>query len=308
VHQPHHQLVKGRHRCAHHDGVAARPLAGDGSVDQVQVGRGEGQFAGGGCVGGDQPVLEFAALGAQLVHRAREDDPTGVEDGDLGAQRLDVIHAMAGQHHGGPVRDEAGKDPVHVVLAGRIQTVGRLVKHQQPRHGEQCGGESQPLAHAQGEAPHPVAGDIGESDLMEHLVDARHRGVTAAKSGKCGKVLPGGQRGVQPRAVHEAGDTIGPSQRASDRRPQDLQAAAVGNSQAKQQAKQRGFPGAVRAYQAVDPARRHIQVNAVERDDIAEALGDPTRPNCHGRVHKFILLYRLSRTMRPPMTQAAPGS
>jgi hypothetical protein len=71
---------------------------------------------------------------------------------------------------------------------------------------------------------------------MEHLVDARHPGVTAAKRGKCGEILPGSERGVQPRAVHEAGDTIRPGQRPSDPRPQDLQAAGVGDSQAEQQA------------------------------------------------------------------------
>ena len=110
---------------------------------------------------------------------------------------------------------------------------------------------------------------------LEYLVDTRRAGVAAAKGGKRGEVPPGGQGRVEPRAVHEPGDAVRRGQRASDRRPQDLQAAAVGDGQAQQEAEQRGLPGAVRADHAVDLALRHIQVDTVERDDITEALGDP---------------------------------
>jgi hypothetical protein len=30
---------------------------------------------------------------------------------------------------------------------------------------------------------------------------------------------------------------------------------------------------------------RHVQIDAVECDDIVERLGDPTSPDCEGRVH-----------------------
>ena len=298
MHKPHHQFVQGRHRRAYDEGVAARAPAGDGFVDQLQPRRAECQLAGGVRVGGDQSVIEFAALGAQLVHRAGKDDPAGADDGHLGTQRLKIIHAMAGKHHGCPVGGKAGKDAVYVVLAGRVQTVGRLVQDQQPRHGQQRGGESQPLAHAKREAPDPVVGDVGESDLMQHLVDAGRSGVAAAKRRECGKVLPSGERGVQPRAVHEASDTVRRRPRAPDRRAQHFQAAAVGDRQAQQKAKQRGFPGAVRADQTVDPAARHIQVDAVECDDITEAFGNPPRPHCQGHVHEFVLLHRRHRSMK----------
>ena len=66
------------------------------------------------------------------------------------------------------------------VLAGRVQAVGRLVEHEQPRPGQQRGGQPEPLAHAEGEAADPVVGDVGEPDLLEHVVDARR----AARHGR----------------------------------------------------------------------------------------------------------------------------
>jgi hypothetical protein len=39
----------------------------------------------------------------------------------------------------------------------------------------------------------------------------------------------------------------------------------------------------------VDLTLRHIQVDAVECDDIAETLGDPTSPDCELYVHGPLL-------------------
>src|SRR5215472_14664564 len=194
---------------------------------------------------------------------------------------------MAGKHHSGAVCGKAGKHPVDVVLACRVQSVDRLVKDQQPGARQQRGGQPQPLAHAQGEAPDPVISDISEPDLAEYLVDTRRTGILAAKNGKCGEVTPGGEGGVQPWAIHEPSDTVRCRQRASDRRPKDLERAAVGYSQAQTQAEQRRLPGAVRADHAVDPAWCHVQIDAVERDDVTEALSDPACPDGQESAPRF---------------------
>lgn len=107
----------------------------------------------------------------------------------------------------------------------------------------------------------------------------------AAESGQRREVLPGRERGVEAGRVHETGDPVGRGERPLDRRPQDLQPAAVGDGQAQQQAEQGRLAGAVRSDQAVDLTLRHIQVDAVECDDIAEALGDPTGPDREESVH-----------------------
>jgi len=53
--------------------------------------------------------------------------------------------------------------------------------HQQPRLGEQRGGEPEPLAHAEGETARLVVGDVGEPDLVEHVVDTGRTPVPAAE-------------------------------------------------------------------------------------------------------------------------------
>ncbi|MGW9198537.1 carboxymuconolactone decarboxylase family protein [Micromonospora chersina] len=55
---------------------------------------------------------------------------------------------MARERDAGAVRCEPGEDTVYVSLAGRVEAVGRLVEHEQPRSGEQGGGEPEPLTHA----------------------------------------------------------------------------------------------------------------------------------------------------------------
>jgi len=39
----------------------------------------------------------------------------------------------------------------------------------------------------------------------------------------------------------------------------------------------------------VDLPLRHVQIDAVECDDIAERLGDPTCPDCEGCIHGSLL-------------------
>jgi hypothetical protein len=45
------------------------------------------------------------------------------------------------------------------------------------------------------------------------------------------------------------------------------------------------LPGAVGADQPVDLTTWHIQIDTVQRDDVAKGLGDPASPNCGGHVH-----------------------
>lgn len=174
-------------------------------------------------------------------------------------------------------------------FAGRVEAVGRFVEHEQPGLGEQGGGEPEPLTHAEGEAAGLVVGDIGEPDLVEHVVDSRCPRVVASQSGQRGEVLPGGERGVEAGPVHEAGDAVGSGERAPERRAQDLEVAAVGDGQAQQETEQRRLAGAVRSDQAVDLALRHVQIDAVECHDVTETLGDPASLNCERCVHEPLL-------------------
>jgi hypothetical protein len=100
---------------------------------------------------------------------------------------------MARQRHGDPVGGQAGQDGVHMLLAGRVEAVGRLVEDQQVRAGEQGGGQAEALTYAEGEAADPVVGQVGEPDLIEGLRDTDPC-VVAALGGhrvQRGQILPG---------------------------------------------------------------------------------------------------------------------
>ena len=53
-----------------------------------------------------------------------------------------------------------------------VEPVGRFVQDQHPRVAEQRGGQAEPLPHAEREAAGPAAGERGEADEREQLVDA----------------------------------------------------------------------------------------------------------------------------------------
>ena len=111
------------------------------------------------------------------------------EDGDFGAQGLEVVHPVAGEHDRGAVGGQAVEHAVHVLLARRVQAVGRLVQHQEPGLGQQRGGQSEALAHAEREAADLVVGDLGQPDVGQGLVDARGARVAVPEPGERGKVL-----------------------------------------------------------------------------------------------------------------------
>ena len=82
-----------------------------------------------------------------MLTRAGEDHPTGGEEGDLAAQRGQIIHPVAREDDRGAARRQPGQHAVHVTSAGGIKAVRRFVEHQQPRPGQQRGGKPETLSH-----------------------------------------------------------------------------------------------------------------------------------------------------------------
>ena len=134
-----------------------------------------------------------------------------------------------------PCAASRGQHAMHVTGADRVEAVRRFVEHQQPRPGQQRGGEPEPLAHPEREAADAVVRDVGEPDLLQRVVDAV--GAVASQARQRVEVLPGGERRVQARAVDEPRDPVGQRQRPAHRTAEDLQVAAVGLGQPEQQAR-----------------------------------------------------------------------
>ena len=283
AHEPHDQVVQGRLGTAYDERVVhpGRRVAAGHRAEGRRTG---GDAAGALGVRGEESVVELAALRGQLAQRAREDDPARRQQRDLVAQRRQVVHPVAREDDGGAGVGQVGEHPVHLPLAGGVETVGRLVKHQQPRLPEEGGRQPETLPHPEGEAPDGISRHLAEADPVEQLVDVGAVRL-AAEGGECREVLPRRQGRVETGAVHEPRDTAGHGERAPSRRPEDLQGAAVGDRQAEQEAEERGLPRTVGPDEAVDLSGGDIEVDAVEGDDVAERPGDTARPNRSGRLH-----------------------
>jgi len=82
-----------------------------------------------------------------------------------------------------------------MLLAGRVETVGWLIQHQQPGLGEQGGGQPEPLTPCRGRNREPVVGTIvsrpGRARRQSLLSAHRRRGARTAR--QRGEVLPRGK-------------------------------------------------------------------------------------------------------------------
>ena len=122
------------------------------------------------------------------------------------AHRLDVRQQVAGEEQAHPlaVRQVAGQLD-HLLAAGRVHAVRRLVEDQQLRVVDDRRGELQPLLHAGGVRLDRAVARLVEADVVEHLVGALH-GVGAApcrtvrrRRRRSRRRAPPG-RGTRPRA------------------------------------------------------------------------------------------------------------
>ena len=75
-----------------------------------------------------------------------------------------------------------------------VEAVGRLVEDEDLRVAQQSGGESESLAHPEGELPDPAVGGPGQVDEIEHLVDPS--GCGAAGEGGDAEVVAGTAPGI----------------------------------------------------------------------------------------------------------------
>ena len=164
----------------------------------------------------------------------------------------------------------------------------RLVEQQQPRLVDERPGEGEPLHHPAREAAHlPVRGPR-QADRLQPALRPRVRlvGGDAVEPRVEDEVLLGREVVVQERLVPEVADER-PLGAAPGARPADLDRAGAGAGEAGGDLQQRGLARAVRAEQQQRLARRDVERHVVERDDGAEAAGDPreAQRQTRGRAH-----------------------
>ena len=164
----------------------------------------------------------------------------------------------------------------------RVEPDGRLVEQQQPRPVHERAGDQQPPAHPAGELVARRVGALGEVRDLQRAVDrgaalvardavqAREDGEVLARRELDVEVV---ELGTTPHCARACLESPGTS------KPSTLDLARVGDRLRGEHLHRRRLAGAVRPEQADAGALGHVEVEPVDRGDVAEALGHAPEPD-----------------------------
>ena len=224
-----------------------------------------------GFLGGDR-VHRRPGVAAQVGEAAGGDGATPADDAHPVGQRLDLVEDVAGEQHGDAVLPPLAHALLEGLLHQRVEPGRGLVEDEQVRLRGQRGDEGDLLAVALGVVPDPLRRielEAFDQLLPALLVDAAVRRadhVEALAAGQAGpqRDIAGdvGQAPVQPRGL---APRVGAEQ---------FDVTAGGPDQPEQDADGGGLARAVGAEEAMDLARTHREVEAVEGADLPEGLGE----------------------------------
>ena len=141
--------------------------------------------------------LAELVLGEQVRGRAARDQPAAVDDQDVVDGLAQLGKLMAGHQHGASLLRERAQQASQPVHAERIESVGRFVEDENGRVAEHCGGEPEPLPHAERVGAHPTVGVPVELDEFENLRNplvGDHPPRGRAPAARCAPTVPGGTR------------------------------------------------------------------------------------------------------------------
>jgi hypothetical protein len=153
-----------------------------------------------------------------------------------------------------------------------IEPVDRLVEHDGLGIAEQCGGDPEPLAHAQREPACGPVGDLVEADDAQHLVDPPVR--NSGGGGESPEVVAGRPLQVYGLGLEERADLGERCGVIRELTAVDSGATLARIVEAEDHAHRGRLPGAVRPEEACDDPRADGEAQVVDRDRLAVALGE----------------------------------
>jgi hypothetical protein len=231
--------------------------------------------------GGRDAVFHFhdqavgGRTGGELLNPGACHDAAALEDRHCVAHALDVGQDVRGEEHG-RASTQRRDHLQHLTAAYRVERARRLVEHEQARRIDQRLRDAKPLLHPSGE-PADARRDRGETRHLQQRGRPRVqcRLVEPKESSGELQVLAGGHPRVEARHVGQEADPradrVG---RTFDVMTEDVGGAGRGTSEPREDAERGRLASSVSPEEAEDHAGTDNEIDAVERDGVAEPLGE----------------------------------
>ncbi len=192
----------------------------------------------------------------------RDQPTTADHDEVLGGQRH-LAHQVRGDEH----RPTLGRQPLEQIAdppdALRVQAVHRLVQDHGRGVAQQGGRDPQPLTHPEGEATRPFAGDLPQTDQVDHLVDPASRDPVRVRERQ--QMVGGRPAGMDRSGLQQRPDLTQRSGKITVATAIDHDPATGGLIQADNHSHGRRFAGTVRPQETRHHPRPDGEAQAVDR-------------------------------------------
>ena len=255
----------------------------------------------------DVQLHDLAAdLVLELVGGSQGDHGADVDHGDPVRELIGLFEVLGGEQQGGAFVLQLTDEVPHVDPAPRVEARRRLVEEQDLRTPHQARGQVQPPAHAAGVRLRRTSRGIRQleprQDLLGTTPRLRLREVVQPSDEL--EVLEAGQVLVDRRALSREADPepqlLGV---AHGVQPVDLRSAAGGREQGGQDPDRGRLAGPVRPEQPEHRAGLDLEVDPLERLDVAEVLDERFCADDH-IAHERVMVAAVTDT-RPPFLR--PG-
>jgi hypothetical protein len=223
--------------------------------------------------GGERgPAPAEPGRGVHLYHPAPADhaDPVG--------QVLGLVQVVGGEQHRGALVPQSADEVPELAAHLRVEAGGGLVQEQQLGAADDAEGDVEAAALASGEQAGAAAALVGQADGLDDLVDVPGVPVVAGEVAQ--HLLDGDQVEVAALLQHHADPLAPVGAGPAGVRAEDGELTAVPVAEAFEDLGDGGLPGPVRAEQGEDLAGVHVEVDAVDGDDVLVALPEPAGPDC----------------------------
>jgi hypothetical protein len=156
--------------------------------------------------------------------------------------------------------------------SGGVETVGRLVQHEQFGVGQQRGCDSEALFHTERERRCPVVFATREADDVEHFVDASLG--EASERSEAAQVVPRSERSDERGSFDQRADAVREPFRMLDRFAKNRTGAAACGDEAEQDSNGCGFARSVRPDESDDSPGGQLECEVVDGGEVTERPGE----------------------------------